>query len=513
MIKLLLTIFFFFSLVGYTQSGKITVRKNSTDLLGKTLTLNDLRGAKAGKINFTTKKKAIVQLEIELKNPVIKTNFGELVPKTEKLNCSYSIVNDSLLILTHNNYTDTCFYKYINENNNIVQLQNTLHGIITEEDFAICYHFDSILYSQTYNKSLSDAKFTFNIEIDSIYKNVSDEKLKQDLLENLKKDIENYTNNISFDYFKGEYSLNKNLISLLYNKTCFGNIYLKKEDFVYKIISYQKLSGSKPLTSFYTHNNYGSLIINYNKAIIQYLSPITNRYGIQPQRDIIKTDTFNINQLNASSILLFNQTDTLNLWQNNNFTNARINNALGGFYQTHFKALNGNKIPNKKLLFTAKEAIEVNNNYTITSNTRWEYKITDSALYLFNETDTLVDELKNSWESFSFTYRNNEPFVFGTYHYKTIDNKHEFLILFSNNTGVKFTRDEFEYKEARDLLKADNYEKLNDTYYKKFSFSASKEYLWLNFNDGKYQKLSFFNYNKALREQTKEQTNNYYLIE
>lgn len=514
MTKLLFIIFFLYSLIGFSQSGKITVRKNSTNLLGKTLQLNDLRGARAGTVNFTTKNKAIVKLEIDIKNPVIKLNFEKQIPLKEILNCSYSIIDDSLLVLTHNKFSDTCYYKYINKNTNVVQLKNTLHGVITEEDFAICYHLDSILYSQTYNKSVADAKFNQNIEFDSIYKNVADKKLKKELEESLKKELEEYSNSISYNYFKGKYLIDKNKLKLFVKNINFTDINFNKNDSSYIIKSPHLLDGSKQLSSLYTHYNYGNLILRYETAYIDYIDKI---HDTKRKSDVyitlLKVDTFLIKYINDYKSILIKGNDTLTLWQNNNFTNARINNALGGFYQTHFKALNGNKIPFKKLLFTAKEAIEVNNNYAIKSNTRWEYKITDSALYLFNKSDTLVDELTNSWESFSFTYHNNEPFVFGTYHYKTTDNKHEFLILFSNNTGVKFTRDEFEYKEARRILAANNFENLKSTDCKKFKFSASKEFIWLNFDDGKYQKISFFNHNKALREQTKEQTNNYYLIE
>jgi hypothetical protein len=504
---LLLLILFSHTLIGQSQSGKITVRKNELNLVGKTLQLNDLRGAKAGTINFNAKNTATAQLEIEIKNPIIKTNFNDLVPQKELLNCSYSIINDTLLVLTHKNYTDTCYYKYINESTNVVQLKNTLHGIVIEEDFAICFHLDSILYSQTYNKSISDTKFNQNIEFDSIYKNVRDKKLKKELEEKLNKEIKEYTNSISYNYYKGKYSIKKNKLKLFEDGVNFVNINLLKNDSSYKIKSDYLLDGYKPLTSQYTHNNYGDIHLIYGKAFLRYLSP-----GISKNittRDIIKTEIFNVRHINEYSLLLFNETDTLNLWRNNNFTNVRINNSLGGFYQTHYKALNGNTIPYKKILFTAKEAIEVNSDYSIIPGTKWNYKITDSALYLFNQYDTLIDELSNSWESFSFTYHNSEPFIFGTYHYKTTLGKHIFLILFENNTGTKFSSNTFDYKEAREILKNNQ----KNTNYQNFTFSASKDFLWINFEDGKYQKRSFFNYNKAIREETKEQTINYYLIE
>ena len=58
--------------------------------------------------------------------------------------------------------------------------------ILMKEDFerytsSIFYHFDSILISNSLNKLESDSLFAQNIEIDSIYKNVQDKKLKKEL--------------------------------------------------------------------------------------------------------------------------------------------------------------------------------------------------------------------------------------------------------------------------------------------------------------------------------------------
>ena len=96
----ILTILLFYNLIGFSQSGKITVRKTEQNLTGKTLQLNDLRGAKAGSVNFTSKTKATATLEIEIKNDLIRSNFGNEIPQKEILNCSYSIINDTLLLLT-----------------------------------------------------------------------------------------------------------------------------------------------------------------------------------------------------------------------------------------------------------------------------------------------------------------------------------------------------------------------------------------------------------------------------
>lgn len=129
---------------------------------------------------------------------------------------------------------------------------------------------------------------------------------------------------------------------------------------------------------------------------------------------------------------------------------------------------------------------------------------------MFNEKDTLIDELKNAWESFSFTYKNNDPLIFGIYHLKERKNKHNFLVLFENNEGIKYTSKSFDYQEVRKIYNTKNTTNKN---YEKFNFTVSKEYIWLTFENGTYKKLAFFNHNKAIREQTKEQTLNYYLIE
>ena len=99
----------FFYLVGYSQPGKITVRKTQKSIIKKTLKLNDLRGALAGSITFNNKTNCTVNLTLQIKNPIIKKVLGNKVPTSEKLNCSYSILNDSLLVLKHTNYNDTCY--------------------------------------------------------------------------------------------------------------------------------------------------------------------------------------------------------------------------------------------------------------------------------------------------------------------------------------------------------------------------------------------------------------------
>ena len=77
----------------------------------------------------------------------------------------------------------------------------------------------------------------------------------------------------------------------------------------------------------------------------------------------------------------------------------------------------------------------------------WKYKIQNDIFFLYNETDTLIDEMKNGLDGFKFTYHNNEPYVFGAYQRK--DNKigeTEYVILFSNNKGVKYKTSKNNYK-------------------------------------------------------------------
>jgi hypothetical protein len=500
------------SLIGLSQSGKITVRKAEKSLLNKTLQLNDMRGAPAGLIYFKNKEECTVTLKIEIKNSVIQCYFKNKIPAKEKLNCSYSIINDTILLLKHKNYSDTCYYNYTSDSNNLVQLKNTLHGVITRSDFAICYHFDSILYSQTFNKSQNDSKFTDNIDIDSIYQNVKDKKLKRELENTLQEEITQYKNSIRFNYFKGKYKVDQNSLKLYSNNINFASVKKTIDKKGINIYSTFLIDGSKPLVSQYTHNNYGTLNLDYDSATLLYFDPKYN-----PKKDLRQTyrieEGFKVKHISSNKAIIFNNKDTFDIWQNENYSAVRIENSIGGFYRTHLKSLNNNTLPFKKMIFTAKNAFEINNEYDLLKTKKWNYKITDSALFVFNQTDTLIDELKNSWKSFSFTYKNNEPLLFGIYHHKINMNKHQFIILFNDKTGVKYKSSSFNYKKAREIYNTHNTNSLSSKKYRKFNFSASKDYLWLDFEDGKYQKLSFFNYNKALREINNEVVENYYLIE
>jgi hypothetical protein len=500
------------SLIGFSQSGIITVRKTGSSILNKTLQLNDMRGAQAGIIYFKNNDECIVTLEIEIKNSVIQFYFKNKIPEKEKLNCSYSIINDTLLVLKYKNYSDTCYYSYTSDSNNIVQLKNTLHGVITRSDFAICYHFDSILYSQTFNKAQSDSKFTDNINIDSIYRNVKDKKLKRELENTLQAEIKQYKNSIWCNIYKGKYSINKNYMKLYKNNINFANINIIKNKSEITIKSPFVLDGYRPLISKYTHNNYGTLSLVYDTATLLYFDPKYN-----PKKDLRQTylieEGFKVKHISSNKAIIFNNKDTFDIWQNAHYTSVRIKNIIGGTYQTHLKSLNGNTLPFKKMIFTAKNAFELKNDNNLLENKKWNYKVTDSALIIFNQTDTLIDELKNSWESFSYTYKNNEPLLFGIYHHKVNKDKHLFIILLDNKTGVKYTSSSFNYKKAREIYKTKIANNLNPEKYQKFSFSVSKQHLWLDFEDGKYQKLSLFNYGKALREINHEVIDNYYLID
>lgn len=351
MTKSLTILYILFSLTSFCQSGKIIVRKTENTLIGKTLNLNDLRGIDAGVIYFKSDSVCKVTLEIDFKNSILKAEFENIIPNKQEVNCTYSIINDSLLLLKNNNYQDTCYYKYINNSLNTAQLKNTLHGII-EADFTICFHLDSILYSQSYNQNQSDFRFTNNIEIDSIYKNILNKKLKKELENKLVQEIENYKSNLSYNYFKGRYCINKNTLVLYSNNKQFTKLNLLRNQFLTTISSPYLIDGNKPLTSIYSHNNYGDIQFNYDKAIINFLIPQTSRekndFYIQ---QTIKKDTFNIIYSSANEAILIKNNDSLYLWQNSNYNVVRIKNTVGGYYQTQLKSLNNNTLSFKKNTF------------------------------------------------------------------------------------------------------------------------------------------------------------------
>jgi len=128
---------------------------------------------------------------------------------------------------------------------------------------------------------------------------------------------------------------------------------------------------------------------------------------------------------------------------------------------------------------------------------------------LYNNKDTLVDEMKNGYESFSFTYNNNEPYVFGAYHFKTPKIKeHHFLILFPNPTGIKYTTTNFDYKTARESVFKGKIKLPKEVKRIKFTYSSTSEFLWIEDEKGNYERLDFFNSNKGIRNSKKR----YYLL-
>mgnify|MGYP000498261936 CR=1 FL=1 len=88
----------------------------------------------------------------------------------------------------------------------------------------------------------------------------------------------------------------------------------------------------------------------------------------------------------------------------------------------------------------------------------------------------------------------------------------DFIILFPNKTGVKYTCPESDYKTARESVSKNKLEEKKGIIYQKFTYSATSEYLWIEYNDGNYEECTFINFNKALKRKEGKEIQNYYLI-
>ncbi|MDG1175194.1 MAG: hypothetical protein P8N07_05285, partial [Flavobacteriales bacterium] len=158
--------------------------------------------------------------------------------------------------------------------------------------------------------------------------------------------------------------------------------------------------------------------------------------------------------------------------------------------------------------------ISVKNKTLKDSLETWNYRVINNYFSVYNESDTLIDEMKNGFESFRFTYKNNQPYVFGAYHRKNKETKQsEFIVLFANNKGVKITSKEFDYKYVRQAVLESQIDEKESFEYEYFIYSATEENLWIEYQNGSYEEWEFFNYNKAIRLTKGKKTDGFYLID
>ena len=91
-------------------------------------------------------------------------------------------------VISKDEFRDTCYYTFNNDSSNMVSFYSLPQGLFDKNGYAFFFGFDSVVYSQTYLRSLADFKFTDSIsKLDSIYKNVVDPEQRKKLNENFKK--------------------------------------------------------------------------------------------------------------------------------------------------------------------------------------------------------------------------------------------------------------------------------------------------------------------------------------
>lgn len=497
-------------------NGKIKIRKTDKSIIGKTLNLFDLRTRECGTITFDDEETCVVSFKYEkegLKNIRV---FLNSLAATKNIECDYELISDTSFIIKSEDYEDTCFYDFINESNNIVRFYNTPQGIFDKGSYAFFYGFDSVVYSQSYLRSLSDFNFTDSLsKIDSVYKNVRNDDERERMNLEYKKKIEDYKQSINFSFFAGKYELKGNKITLIHKETFtpFATLFTQKKGDFYSLFSLNKYENTFPLISTYTHKTYGDITFNYEKCYIQYRKPITDNSREIIKGNVFKTDTLNMNYPIGEKIYAYQDADSFAIENTKYFEFAKIKGIIGGYYEANIESLNGNKILIDPLFFTAKKAISVSDLNLTDTLENWTYKIQNDIFFLYNEKDTLIDEMKNGLDNFRFSYHNNEPYVFGAYHKKDIKSgDNEFVLLFSDNTGVKYITDDFDYKTARKSIEKDELIEKPGLKYQYFKYTATAEYLWLEYENGNYEECKFFNFNKAIRSGKGKKTKKYYLV-
>ncbi len=510
--------FLFMSIIVSAQNGSGTIKIRKTDqiIIGKTLNLHDLRTRECGTIFFEDEENCTVNFTYATKDLQPLRVFLNSKVNSKKIECEYQLISDTSFIIKAEEYLDTCYYKFINKSNNIVRFFNTPQGLFDNNNYAFFFGFDSIVYSQSYLRSLTDFKFTDSLsKIDSIYKNVRDEDKRAELNALYKKRIEAYKKSINYSFFAGKHIMSGNKIVLINKETHtpFATLFLQKKGDYYSLFSYNDYEKSYPLISSYTHKSYGEITFNYEKCYVQYRKPITDNSQEIIKGDIYNCDTLNVNYPIGEKIYAYHGLDSFPIENTKYFEYAKIKGRIGGYYNTYLESLNGNKIKTDPLFFMAKNAISVSDKALKDTIENWDYKIQNNIFFLFNDTDTLIDEMKNGFDNFKFSYHNNEPYVFGAYYNKDKrSGANEFVLLFSNNTGVKYTTEENDYKNARNSILQDELIPDESIKYSYFKYSATQEYLWIEYENGNYEEYKFFNFHKAIRLGNGKRTKNYYLV-
>lgn len=497
-------------------TGAIKVRKTNPQIIGKTLSLFDLRTRNCGTIFFESESECRVTFSYEKEEPSNLKVFLNSDKDSKTIECEYTLISDTSFVITSGDYIDTCFYQFINESNNLVRFYHTPQGVFDNDgNYAFFYGFDSLVYSQSYLRSLKDFRFTDSLLLlDSIYKDIINEEERALKNEELKQRIKAYKASISFKYFVGKYSRTQKQINLInQEEEVFGHLFLQQRGDYYSLFTHSTFDGSFPLVSHYTHKVYGKIQLDYDSSFIQYKEFNPQKISVNNVQFKETKEGFLTHYPIASNIYLQKQNDTL--WVTNSvfLEMIKFKDKLGGFYPTHYQSLNGLKSKKNPIFFTATKAYSTSDRSFEDTLAEWDYILTNEVLYLYNEQDTLIDEMKNGFESFRFTYKNGQPFVFGAYYHNNKQEKtHEFVLLFEKNKGVKLSCTENEYKYARFAIMNGQIIEKKGIKYEYFIYSASDEYIWAEFENGKFIEYNFFNFNKALRTKKGRKSKSYYLV-
>ena len=351
----------FMSLMSYAQlkSGTIKIRKVDNSIIGKTLSLYDLRTRECGTITFEDEESCIVNFiykkeELQPLRVFLNSKFS-----SKKIACDYKLISDTSFILKTDKYQDTCFYNFINETNNLVRFFHTPQGVFDNNNYAFFYGFDSVVYSQSYLQSLLDFKFTDSLsKLDSVYKNVRDQDQRAQLNSEYKEMIEDYKQSINYSFFAGKYKLNRNRITLINKETfsSFTTLFMQKKGDNFILFSHNNYEITFPLISTYTHKTYGEITFNYEKCYITYRKPIADNSRQIIKGDIFKIDTLNINYPLGEKIYVYQDADSFAIENTKYFEFAKIKGIVGGFYEANIESLNGNKISINPIFFTAKKS-------------------------------------------------------------------------------------------------------------------------------------------------------------
>ena len=413
LILLIYTTNFSFSQV---KNGRIKVRKSRINIVGKTLFLYDLRTKECGNIFFETKEKCVVNFRLDSSEVSYLKLIPFDIPETEKLACTYSILTDTSLELKYKKFTDTCTFEFLSKENNYVKLKNTPYGIFEGNNFAVFYHFDKLIYSQSYKQSFADIRFTDSIsKIDTVYNFIRNKKAQEEFKKAFDERLKSYKTRIKSQFFKGNFEIIGNKILLSKNDNpAFASLYFVRNSNKSALFSNYHFEKSYPLISEYTHIEFGGIKFSYDKCYLSYYDP---KSKIDRQKlelpSSFRLDTFSVNYLKIGNPIIFSEADSFLIKNTKFLGNVKIKDIVSGYYDTYILSLNGNKIFYNSLYFYMNNAVEMKNKEIVLPQKTWRYSVKNNILFLYNEKDTLIDEMKNSSQGFCFTYHNNEPYVLG----------------------------------------------------------------------------------------------------